>query len=58
MITPMIARLISDLFDREGWFFELKWDGFRALAEIDSARKVKQSWMILDQSLKALFAFH
>ena len=20
-------------FDREGWFFELKWDGFRAIAE-------------------------
>ena len=35
MITPMVARLVSDPFDREGWLFELKWDGFRAIAERD-----------------------
>src|SRR5687767_13178602 len=35
MITPMVARLVRDPFDREGWFFELKWDGFRAIAEKD-----------------------
>jgi bifunctional non-homologous end joining protein LigD len=35
MITPMVARLVSDPFDREGWLFELKWDGFRAIAEKD-----------------------
>ena len=33
MITPMVARLVRDPFDREGWLFELKWDGFRAVAE-------------------------
>ena len=33
MITPMVARLVRDPFDREGWLFELKWDGFRAIAE-------------------------
>ena len=32
MITPMVARLVRDLFDCEGWLFELKWDGFRAIA--------------------------
>jgi len=30
MITPMVARLVRDPFDRDGWLFELKWDGFRA----------------------------
>ncbi len=35
MITPMVARLVRDPFDREGWLFELKWDGFRAIAEKD-----------------------
>jgi bifunctional non-homologous end joining protein LigD len=40
MITPMVARLVRDPFDREGWFFELKWDGFRAIAETDGAGKV------------------
>jgi bifunctional non-homologous end joining protein LigD len=35
MITPMVARLVPDPFDRAGWLFELKWDGFRAIAEKD-----------------------
>jgi len=35
MITPMVARLVQDPFDREDWLFELKWDGFRAIAEKD-----------------------
>jgi len=33
----MVARLVRDPFDREGWFFELKWDGFRAIAAKDNA---------------------
>ena len=41
MITPMVARLVRDPFDREGWFFELKWDGFRAIAEINGQEGVK-----------------
>lgn len=32
---------MRDPFDREGWLFELKWDGFRAIAETDGARKVR-----------------
>ena len=35
MMTPMIARLVRTPFDREGWFFELKWDGFCCIAEKD-----------------------
>jgi bifunctional non-homologous end joining protein LigD len=41
MITPMVARLVRDPFDREGWLFELKWDGFRAIAETDGQGAVK-----------------
>jgi bifunctional non-homologous end joining protein LigD len=41
MITPMVARLVRDPFDREGWLFELKWDGFRAIAETDGTNGVK-----------------
>jgi bifunctional non-homologous end joining protein LigD len=33
MITPMLAHLVRESFDREDWLFELKWDGFRAIAE-------------------------
>jgi bifunctional non-homologous end joining protein LigD len=36
MIVPMVARQVPDPFDRAGWLFELKWDGFRAIAEKDN----------------------
>ena len=32
---------MRDPFDREGWLFELKWDGFRAIAETDGQGAVK-----------------
>jgi ATP-dependent DNA ligase len=41
MITPMVARLGRDPFDRAAWFFELKSDGFRAIAETDGTGGVK-----------------
>ena len=41
MINPMVARLVPDPFDRKGWLFELKWDGFRAIAETDGQGAVK-----------------
>ncbi|MES2625049.1 MAG: non-homologous end-joining DNA ligase, partial [Pseudomonadota bacterium] len=28
---PQLATLIDEPFDREGWAFEIKWDGYRAL---------------------------
>jgi bifunctional non-homologous end joining protein LigD len=31
-IKPMLATLIAGPFDRKGWLFEVKWDGYRALA--------------------------
>lgn len=31
-IMPMLATLIEKPFDKEGWLFEIKWDGYRALA--------------------------
>ena len=32
-IEPMKATLIDAPFDRDGWLFEIKWDGYRAIAE-------------------------
>jgi len=32
--APMLATLVEGPFDREGWSFEVKWDGYRSLAEI------------------------
>jgi bifunctional non-homologous end joining protein LigD len=37
-IRPMLAIFVDKPFDRPGWFFEIKWDGFRAIAEIEKAK--------------------
>ena len=31
-IKPMLATLVDKPFDEEGWLYEIKWDGYRALA--------------------------
>lgn len=31
-ISPMLAKLHDAPFDDEGWLFEIKWDGYRAIA--------------------------
>ena len=33
-IKPMLATLVEEPFDKKGWIFEIKWDGYRAIAEI------------------------
>ena len=33
-IKPMLATLIKEPFDHPDWIFEVKWDGYRAVAEI------------------------
>jgi bifunctional non-homologous end joining protein LigD len=33
-IKPMLATLIKEPFDHPEWLFEVKWDGYRAIAEI------------------------
>lgn len=34
-IKPMLATLVKEPFDSDEWIFEIKWDGYRALARID-----------------------
>jgi bifunctional non-homologous end joining protein LigD len=34
-IKPMLATPLAKPFDEPNWFFEVKWDGYRAIAEID-----------------------
>ena len=33
-VKPMLATLIKEPFDDPDWIFEVKWDGYRAVAEI------------------------
>lgn len=30
-VKPMLSTLVDAPFSREGWFFEIKWDGYRAI---------------------------
>ncbi|MHB0976583.1 MAG: DNA ligase D [Candidatus Aquicultorales bacterium] len=34
-VVPMFAIPVDEPFDKEGWIFEVKWDGYRAIAEVD-----------------------
>ncbi|CAN5157378.1 hypothetical protein BH20BAC1_BH20BAC1_05310 [soil metagenome] len=34
-ISPMLATLVDDAPDEEGWLYEIKWDGYRATAYIN-----------------------
>jgi ATP-dependent DNA ligase len=42
-VEPMLARLATELPEGEGWLFEPKWDGFRAIVFRDHDRVYTQS---------------
>ncbi len=35
---PMLATLVDKPFDEEGWIYEIKWDGYRAVAMLDKGK--------------------
>ena len=37
-IAPMLATLVDKPFDKPGWMYEVKWDGYRALAFIKNGK--------------------
>lgn len=37
-IKPMLAESIDEPFDNPDWIFEMKWDGYRMIAEISSGK--------------------
>lgn len=39
----MLCTLIQEPFDRKDWIFEVKWDGYRAIAEIDQEKAILYS---------------
>jgi ATP-dependent DNA ligase len=36
-VTPLVLKRRASAFDNADWLFDLKYDGFRALLEIDGA---------------------
>ncbi len=55
-ISPMLATLIENPFDREGWFFEIKWDGYRAITEVvkNNVRLYSRNDKVLNNQFPAL----
>lgn len=37
-LSPMLATLVDKPFDAEGWNYEIKWDGYRALAYLSNGK--------------------
>src|SRR4051794_2166562 len=35
-IEPMLATLVNKAFDEQGWIYELKWDGYRAVSYLNN----------------------
>ncbi len=42
-IKPMLATLVDKPFDEKGWVYEVKWDGYRAIAYINNGTVELQS---------------
>ena len=36
VIHPMLATLVDKPFDGQEWLYEIKWDGYRAIAFLES----------------------
>lgn len=57
-IEPMKAQL-TDLpaFDNDGWIFEIKWDGYRAIAEVDGkkSRLYSRNGLTFDRAYPKVF---
>lgn len=55
-IRPMLATSVERPFDRVGWVFEIKWDGYRAIAEVDSrgVRLYSRNQLSLEERFKPL----
>lgn len=43
VIKPMLASSRKDIFNKEGWIYELKWDGYRLIANIENGKVSLQS---------------
>ena len=37
-VRPMLATLVDEPFDEPGWLYEIKWDGYRAVAMINKGK--------------------
>jgi bifunctional non-homologous end joining protein LigD len=57
-VKPMLATSTGRPFDRVGWLFEIKWDGYRAIAEIEGGqvRLYSRNQLSLEERFAPLIA--
>jgi bifunctional non-homologous end joining protein LigD len=50
-VKPMKATLVDEPFDEPGWLYEIKWDGYRAIATVDHGETelISRNNLIFDQ---------
>jgi bifunctional non-homologous end joining protein LigD len=50
-IKPMKATLVDEPFDEPGWIYEIKWDGYRAIATVNegNATLISRNNLVFDQ---------
>ncbi|WP_424495279.1 DNA ligase D [Salinimicrobium sp. GXAS 041] len=62
-IKPMLATKASDIFNKADWIYELKWDGYRALANVSEGKvdlysrngiSFKQKFASIYENLKSI----
>ncbi|MBT1700206.1 DNA ligase D [Fulvivirgaceae bacterium PWU4] len=51
-VMPMLATLVDKPFDQEGWLYEVKWDGFRAISYLQKGDAEIRSRNNKDMSAK------
>jgi bifunctional non-homologous end joining protein LigD len=51
-MRPMLAATAARAFDDPGWVFEVKWDGYRAVAEVDHGAVTLRSRNLLSLNRK------
>jgi bifunctional non-homologous end joining protein LigD len=47
-VKPMLATLVEEPFDQDGWYYEVKWDGYRIIAHMDHGKVTLQSRNLQD----------
>ncbi len=47
-VEPMLATLASEPFNKAGWLYEVKWDGYRILAHIHEGKVTLRSRSLLN----------
>lgn len=57
-IVPMLAKLHDGPFDSDDWLFEIKWDGYRAIAEVnkDGVRLYSRNGLSFETAYPAVFS--